>query len=115
MVNALRNQFMGASKELVNTIFVAQNQVRDKSERAQEDNGDRQPDSRDPIVRDGMGALWKRDLCENYEPAANTERVFVGNSLPTDTRTTILPGGFGRATTRSYPENERKNLSIKIS
>jgi hypothetical protein len=36
-----------------------------KTGRAQEESGGRQPDSGDPIVRDGMGALWKRDLWEN--------------------------------------------------
>ena len=28
------------------------------------------------------GGLWKRELWWNYDPAAQTERVRVGNSLP---------------------------------
>jgi hypothetical protein len=78
-----------------------------KSGRVQEDSGDRQPDSGDPIVRDGMGALWKRGPWGNYDPAAYTERVHVGNSLPKDARATILPGGFRRATSCFYPEWQR--------
>ena len=42
----------------------------------------RQPDSGNPTVRDETRGLRKRELWWNYEPAAHTERVRVGNSLP---------------------------------
>jgi len=50
--------------------------------RSNEESQGRQPDSGNPTVRDETRGLRKRELWWNYEPAAHTERVRVGNSLP---------------------------------
>jgi len=51
----------------------------------------RQPDSGNPTVRDERGAEQKRGQWWNCEPAAQIERVRVGNPPPKVVRAALLP------------------------